>query len=53
MKKRLKSKDAKKEIYKPKSNDNLSLIKKLSSSKTNINNNNNNKRFNKNWKNYN
>ena len=49
MKKRLNSKDAKKEIYKIKSNDSLSLLRKLSSSKTNINN--NNKRLNKNWKN--
>ena len=50
MEKRLNSKDLKKEIYKTKPNDSLSLIKKMAANKTNINN---NKRINKNLKNYN
>ena len=50
MEKRLNSKDAKKELYKTKSNDSLSLIKKMAAKKASINN---YKKANRNWKNYN
>ena len=48
--KRLNSKDAKKELYKNKSNDSLALIKKMVANKASINN---YKKANKNLKNYN